>query len=247
MSETVETPSPYRWVILGVLWVAYIVVYLNRMSVGPLGPFLKHDLGITSAQIGMVMSAAMFGYVFTQLPSGWVVDRIGARWPIAVGEVIAGLSMITLFFVPSYSRLLIFMFVTGLGCGFLMPATSQGVMVWFPQRERATVMGLKQTAVNIGGMISAVTLPIVAVSLGWRYGFLLVGLAALGLGLYSRPLRSDFSEPGNLVGSHGRGMSLLGGSCSIDPSGPLPHRGRPYFSGGGRRALGRVSGHRCAG
>jgi len=215
MSETVETPSPYRWVILGVLWVAYIVVYLNRMSVGPLGPFLKHDLGITSAQIGMVMSAAMFGYVFTQLPSGWVVDRIGARWPIAAGEVIAGLSMITLFFVPSYSLLLIFMFVTGLGCGFLMPATTQGVMVWFPQRERATVMGLKQTAVNIGGMISAVTLPVVAVSLGWRYGFLLVGLAALGLGLLTIFF---YREPGQ---SRLLRSLASAGSATAVPFGPI--------------------------
>jgi len=205
MGQTTEETDRYRWVILCVLWIAFIVVYLNRLSVGPLGPFLKEELDLTSAQVGMVMSAAVFGYMFTQLPSGWVVDKIGARWPIAAGELIAGVSMIALYFVPSYLWLLMLMFVTGLGCGFLMPATTQGVIVWFPQRERATVMGLKQTAVNIGGIISAATLPIVALSLGWRYGFLFLGMTAIAISLlslifYKEPLGPNSSRSAGLSG-----------------------------------------------
>jgi ACS family hexuronate transporter-like MFS transporter len=175
-------PDRYRWVILGVLWITYIVVFLNRLSVGPLAPFFKEDLGITSTQVGLVMSAAGFGYMLSIFPIGWVVDRIGARWPIVAGELIAGTCMIALFFAPSYMWLLILMFVTGLGCGFLLPSTTQGVVAWFPLRERATVMGLKQTAVNIGGIISAATLPAVALALGWRFCFLFLGLIAIAIG-----------------------------------------------------------------
>ena len=198
-----EISYRYRWVILGVLWITYIVVYLNRLSVGPLAPFLKQDMGITSAQVGLVMSAATLGYTVTLFPVGWVVDRIGARWPIATGELIAGTSMIALFFVPSYTWLLIFMFVTGLGCGFLMPATTQGVVIWFSPRERATVMGFKQTAVNIGGIITAATLPAIALALGWRYGFLFLGILAIAIGvisliLYKEPPRpASFSSTGS--------------------------------------------------
>jgi MFS family permease len=115
-----ETPSgySYRWVILGVLWITYIVVFLNRLSVGPLGPFFKEELKLTSAQVGWVLSAASLGYLLTQVPVGWVADRIGARLPIAIGELIAGGSMLALFFAPSYAYLLSFIFVTGIGCGF---------------------------------------------------------------------------------------------------------------------------------
>ena len=53
-------------------------------------------------------------------------------------------------------------------------------------------MGLKQTAVNIGGIVSAVTLPAVAIALGWRYGFLFLGIIAIAIGvtafiLYKEP------------------------------------------------------------
>lgn len=199
MSQSTEITYKYRWVILGVLWITYLVVFLHRLSVGPLGPFFKGELGITSAQVGLIMSAAAFGYMVTLFPAGWVVDRIGARWLIATGELIAGTSLIALFFVPSYMWLLMLMFVTGMGCGFLMPSTTQGVIVWFPLRERATVMGFKQSAVNIGGIITAVTLPAMALALGWRYGFLFLGIIAMTIGviafiLYKEPPRPASSS-----------------------------------------------------
>ena len=197
-----ETTDRYRWVILGVLWITYIVVFLNRLSVGPLGPFFKDGLGLTSTQVGLIMSAASVGYTLSLIPIGWVVDKIGARWPMVVGELIAGTCMITLFFAPSYIWLLILMFVTGLGCGFLLPSTTQGVIAWFPLRERATVMGLKQTAVNIGGIITASTLPGIALALGWRYCFLFLGIVAISVGattyiLYKEPPKDSSGSMGS--------------------------------------------------
>jgi sugar phosphate permease len=199
MTQTAETTYRYRWVILGVLWITYIVVFLNRLSVGPLAPFFKEDLSVNSAQVGLVMSAASLGYMVTLFPMGWVVDRIGARWPMVIGELIAGIAMMVLFFASSYTWLLVFMFITGIGCGCLMPSTTQSVIVWFPVKERATVMGFKQTAVNIGGIITAATLPAVALALGWRYGFLFLGITAIAIAvtaliLYREPAKPSLSS-----------------------------------------------------
>ncbi len=201
MAQSDGTADRYRWVILGVLWITYIVVFLNRLSVGPLAPFFKDDLGITSTQVGLVMSAASSGYMLTMFPVGWLVDKIGARWPIVLGEMIAGTCMIALFFASSYAYLLVFMFITGMGCGFLLPSTTQGVVAWFPLRERATVMGLKQTAVNIGGIITAATLPAIALALGWRCGFLFLGLLAIAIGITALLLYRE--PPETLPGSAG--------------------------------------------
>lgn len=199
MAQVEEMTDRYRWVILWVLWITYIVVFLHRFSVGPLAPFFKEDLGINSTQVGLVMSVASFGYMLTIFPIGCVVDKIGARWPIVTGELIAGSCMIALFFVKSYMWLLILMLIAGSGCGFLFPSTTQGVVTWFSLRERATVMGLKQTAVNIGGIISAVTLPAIALNLGWRYCFLFFGIIAMIIGatalaLYKDPPMASFSR-----------------------------------------------------
>jgi MFS transporter, ACS family, hexuronate transporter len=196
-----ETAHKYRWIILVVLWTTYVVVFLNRLCIGPLGPFVKDALQLTNAQIGMVLSAASTGYLVTQVPIGWVADRTGARWPIALGEFLAGAAMIGIFALPTFGSLLTLMFVTGVGCGFLAPSTTRAVVVWFPQRERATVMGLKQTAVNMGGIIGAATLPSIALAFGWQYGFLILGLVAIGIGCISLVF---YREPP----THDRGVLL---------------------------------------
>ncbi len=72
MGQTTEIAYRYRWVILGVLWITYIVVFLNRLSVGPLAPFLKEDLAINSTQIGLIMAA-----VFLWLYANPVADGLG--------------------------------------------------------------------------------------------------------------------------------------------------------------------------
>jgi len=138
------------------------------------------------------MSAASFGYAISLLPVGWLTDRIGAKWPIVIGDFIAGICMILLYFATSFLWLLSFMFFTGLGCGFLLPSTTQGIVVWFPPRERATVMGLKQTAVNVGGITTAVTLPAIALALGWRACFLILGVIPLVIALLATLL---YKEP----------------------------------------------------
>lgn len=199
-SPGVVEATRYRWVILAVLWITYTIVFLSRLSVGPLAPFFKPELGIGSAQVGLVMSMAALGYTLTQIPLGWVVDRVGARWPIALGEVIAGVCMLGVSAAPTYSWLLGLMLLVGMGCGFLMPATTQAVVVWFPRRERATVMGVKQSAVNLGGIIGAATLPAIAAAFGWRTAFFVIGCIAIAVGVLSLVLyRNPPEQPAAAV------------------------------------------------
>ncbi len=203
MTKLVGRGFRYRWVILGVCWLAYVVAFMQRLSIGPLAPFLKEDLGLTSAQVGLFMSAAAFGYMLTLIPAGWLVDRIGVRWLLLIGEVIGGIFISSMFAVTTFTQGLVLMALAGMGMGCLMPSTTKAVIEWFPAKERATAMGFKQTAVNAGGIITATTLPTVALALGWHYGFLGIGLIAVVIGivsfiLYKTPLQSanlNTSEP----------------------------------------------------
>jgi len=191
LTETREVAHRYRWVIMAVLWSAYIVVFIHRLSIGPLAPFLKEEMELTSTQIGLLMTAAAAGYMTSIIPAGWATDRIGIRRILLIGEVVGGSFMLGMFIVPSYQIALVIMAMAGFGCGCLMPATTKGVLVWFPARERAIVMGVKQTAVNVGGILGAAILPTVALAWGWRFGFLIIGIAAMAIGTISFFLYKD--------------------------------------------------------
>ena len=170
--------SRYRFVTLGVVWCAYLVVFLSRLCVGPLAPYLKEAFHLSNAQIGGLTSATAVAYAPTRIFAGWLVDRIGVRKALLIGTVITGVCIGAVALAPSYATMLLLLGASGLGCGFIYPTAVKAIMLWFPPRERATAVGINQSAVNISGMIGAATMPWLATAFGWQAGFVFAaGLA----------------------------------------------------------------------
>ena len=175
------TSLRYRFAILGVVWTAYLIVYLARLTVGPLAPFLKDAFSLDNAEIGGLTSASALAYGPTLIVAGWLADRFGARRFLVAGTFVAGICVVLMFFASSYAMLFGLLVLSGLGCGFIQPSAIRAVMLWFPPSERATAIGFNQTAINVSGVIGGVTLPAIAFAVGWQYCFLVVGLVALAI------------------------------------------------------------------
>jgi sugar phosphate permease len=168
----------YRFVTLGVVWSAYLVVFLSRLCVGPLAPFLKDAFDLSNAQIGGLTSATAVAYAPTLIFAGWLVDRIGVRRALLIGTVITGLCIGAVALAPSYGTMLLLLGASGLGCGFIYPTAVKAIMLWFPANERATAVGINQSAVNVSGMLGAAIMPWLAVAYGWQAGFVFAACLA---------------------------------------------------------------------
>ena len=179
IEQGVAKAPGYRWIALTVAWMAFGVAYAQRLSLGPLAPFMRDELGLTKTQIGFYASSATLGYGITLLPAGYLTDKIGARWTMCIGQLIAGSFLMAMVFAQGYTLGLIVMFGAGLGLGFLSPSATKAIVEWFGVKERAMAMGIKQTSVNAGGMLTATTLPLVAIAFGWRWGFFGLGVFAI--------------------------------------------------------------------
>ncbi len=176
-----EKLPKYRWIILAVLWMSWLTVFLARLSIGPLAPFLKESLNLSNTQIGALVTATGITYIPTLIFAGWLVDRIGVRWVLITGTLITGLCTTAIFFAPSYQAIFIILALSGFGAGCIFPSAVQAIILWFPLRERATAFGLNMTAINVAGIIGALLLPTTAIALGWEYGFLFLGFGALAI------------------------------------------------------------------
>ncbi len=82
---------------------------------------------------------------------------------------------------PTYGVMLLLLGCSGFGCGFIYPTAVKAIMLWFPQRERATALGVNQSAVNVSGMLGAAIMPALALSLGWQSGFVLASIMAFAI------------------------------------------------------------------
>ena len=192
-------PRPsYRFVILGVVWSAYLVVYLSRLCVGPLSPFLKESFNLSNAQIGGLTSVTALTYAPTVIMAGWLVDRMGVRRALVIGCAVTGVFVGAVALAPAYGIMLLLLGVSGLGSGFIYPSAVKAVMQWFPPIERATAVGFNQSAVNVSGMLGAAIMPALALAAGWQAGFLVsAALALIVCGLVALLYReaSDGARP----------------------------------------------------
>ena len=182
MSPVAPVPAPrYRFVALGVVWCAYLVVFLSRLCVGPLSPFLKESFDLSNAQIGGLTSATALAYMPTLILAGWLADRIGVRRALIIGTLITGVGVGAVALAPTYGVMLLLLGCSGFGCGFIYPTAVKAIMLWFPQNERATALGVNQSAVNVSGMLGAAIMPAMALSLGWQSGFVLASIMAFAI------------------------------------------------------------------
>ncbi len=130
---------------------------------------------MSHAQVGMLMSFYYVGVVSASLFFGWASDFLGERRTLILGLGIQGLFIFG--FAWSHTFLVggIFLLLSGIGYSSVNPATTKGVIRWFPLQGRATAMGIKQTGIPLGGILAASTLPGLALAFGWRTSILLVG------------------------------------------------------------------------
>jgi ACS family hexuronate transporter-like MFS transporter len=198
-----------------VVWSAYLVVFLSRLCVGPLSPFLKQAFDLSNAQIGGLTSATAVTYAPTLVLAGWLVDRIGVRRALVIGALVTGVFVGAVALAPSYGVMLLLLGLSGLGCGFIYPSAVKAVMVWFPPQERATAIGVNQAAVNISGILGAAIMPALALSVGWRAGFVVAAAMAFAVcGLAAAVYRDPVGEiPGWVAGVAGAASPA---ACEIE-------------------------------
>src|SRR5271170_1214531 len=70
---------------LAMLVVAGVVNYIDRATLAVANPLIRQDLGLSIADMGYLLSAFLWSYAFSQLPTGAMVDKLGPRILLTIG------------------------------------------------------------------------------------------------------------------------------------------------------------------
>jgi MFS transporter, ACS family, aldohexuronate transporter len=157
-----------RWVILAVIVLAQTVANIGPLGIPAIASLIRTDLDLTLAQAGSFLSAYYIGPIMMSLFAGMLADRWGTAKTLVLGQAIIAAGLLAVSFAGTYGLFITLMAVAGVGYGALNPASTTAAMSWFPPRQRATVVGLKQVGLPFGGMLGAALVPAVALTLGWR-------------------------------------------------------------------------------
>jgi sugar phosphate permease len=157
-------------------WLMYGLFYLNRLNIAPVIPLMREDLGLSYTQIGLI-TAAFYGlYTFTQLPAGYLGDRLGPRWVITTGGLISSLSNLVFSQLSSLPLLMGFHALNGVGQGGGWSPSVRLLVNWFPREKLGTVLGLYSTCVSVFTIVAYLLSGYLGQHFGWRLSFIVPGL-----------------------------------------------------------------------
>ncbi|MEU4998510.1 MFS transporter [Streptomyces sp. NPDC021622] len=181
----VGSASRYRWTVLGIATFTQAAAAFFVQGIGALGIHLQRDLGLSTAQLGLLLSAAQLVPLVGLLVAGELLDRIGERWVVGAGACVVGVGLLLGSAVPGYVPLLCVLIVVGAGYSTIQPGGSKSVAAWFDASQRGMAMGIRQAGLPLGATIASAVLPLVAEEFGWRATLVAGGLIALlGAGVF---------------------------------------------------------------
>jgi ACS family hexuronate transporter-like MFS transporter len=183
---------PIRYQIAVLLCLITTINYLDRQAFAVAGPVIVEQFGFTNTEFGAITSAFLFAYAIGQLIVGPLVDRLGTKrsfrfavvaWSVAGILHVAGRGFWSFFSLRA---------LLGAAEAMNFPAAIKAVAEWFPKAERSMAVGIVTVGPGLGALISPPLLGWLIVSFGWRWAFIVPGIAGfiwllVWQALYSKP------------------------------------------------------------
>ena len=169
----------YRWVVLAGGTFAQASFSASSVGLPALSPTLKSEYELSLTQTGVVLAAVGIGMLFTLLLWGLVADRVDERWVIATGLTGAAALLVVASTTDDFATLTATLVGVGALGASVNAASGRAIMAWFPPTELGLALGIRQTAIPIGGALGAAVLPALGSAGGARPAFLFLGAACL--------------------------------------------------------------------
>src|SRR3954468_8325777 len=83
-----ESARPWRWVIIGLIFLGTVVNYFDRLALPTLAPVLRAEFKFTNVEYAWIANAFLILYAASMFVWGAVFDRLGNRLGFAIAVVI---------------------------------------------------------------------------------------------------------------------------------------------------------------
>ncbi len=173
-------PSRVRWWIAWTLFCSTAINYLSRQSFAVLAPMIVAQFHLSHEELARILGAFQISYAATWLIGGMFLDWIGARIGLIAAAAWWSVVNMLMALASSVPAFVFFRFLLGVGEGFNWPAANKVVAEWFPREERSLAVAIFDSGSSVGGAIAALSIPMIALAVGWRWAFVITG----GIGLF---------------------------------------------------------------
>ncbi|WER50080.1 MFS transporter [Cupriavidus sp. WKF15] len=170
--------SRYRWVVLAVVWAAFLLSYVDRVAWSSVAAPVGQSLGLAVSMLGAFITAFYIGYVLANIAGGILTDVLGGRATLTLALVPLGMLTFCFGFAHTLWTGIAIQFAMGLAAGADYSAGMKIIAAWF-RKDRGRAMGLYTTATSLAIVLTNATVPTISQWYGWQSAFRLLGVITL--------------------------------------------------------------------
>jgi ACS family hexuronate transporter-like MFS transporter len=167
-----------RWWIAGLIFLATLINFVNRLTISVLAPVITEQLKLTNLEFASITNSFLIAYTVSQALSGKLYDRVGNRRGFSISIVVWSIASMLHACATGLFSLNCFRFLLGLGEAGNWPGAAKVIAEWFPIRQRALGMAIFNSGTSIGSVVAPPVIIALELRYGWQATFLAVG--ALG-------------------------------------------------------------------
>jgi MFS transporter, ACS family, tartrate transporter len=199
MNEERAVIRKVTWRLIPFLCFVYFIAYLDRVNVGFAALTMRQDLALSATAYGVGAGIFFVGYFLFEVPSNYMLKRLGARvWIARIMFTWGAISMATAF-VQGPVSFNVMRFLLGVAEAGFFPGMVYYLTCWFPLRVRAVILGIfiiaNPASAVIGAPLSTQLLDVSLFGLaGWQTMFLVEGAPAVLLGFAVLAVLRDSPE-----------------------------------------------------
>jgi MFS family permease len=161
---------------LSLIFIICVVNYMDRGTLSVANPLIRNELGLSVAEMGVLLSAFLWPYAFTLLVAGAIVDRGKPRRVLTISLIVWSIAQGAAGFITSYGQFLIARAFLGVGEAPMFPTAARVVNDWYHERDQALGVGIWNGAPPLGNAIAPALLTPIMLLFGWRWMFILMAL-----------------------------------------------------------------------
>jgi len=151
-----------------VLTSAYGLGAFGMLGVSPLSPALMQGFALSRFEVAFIVPSVYVGGLLFSLPGGHLADQWGVRPTLLGALALGGIGLLAAALAPHFVVFLLCLVIAGSGWSVVNPVLGKAIVDLFSLTERGIAMGIKQMGLTLGGGVSALVLPAIAVRWGWR-------------------------------------------------------------------------------
>lgn len=198
--ERIGFADPYTRYVMAIMFAVYVMSYVDRQLASVLLEDMKHDLGASDAQMGLLTGVA-FAVVYATLgiPIARWADHGVRRSIIAGGLAVWSVATALTGAGRSYFEVLLARFGVGAGESAAGPPGHALLSDYFPLEQRGRALAIYSAGGSVGMMLGMWLGGALGDLYGWRAAFVIVGLPGLALAVLVQrtvrePVRGRFDK-----------------------------------------------------